>query len=262
MEAHELLRVAAPLGDDRRRRDVEKRRLALGGDGLGEQRLARAGRAVQQQPLPRLQQPGEEVREAERHHQALLEHALHLAELGDVVPPHVGVLLDHVALQPRRELAQLGVGRQPRRQPRLADPVLPHVLLLGLDLLLLARPVAAHRERRRVGRLARLALARVALRRLRRHHRRARGAGAGADGSRGLRAALATKRPGGAAAVHGWRAHLVGRARAVLRARAARARAVLRRAAYAARAACAARAAPEAGHAALAVAGRQRVDGV
>ena len=41
-QPHETLRVAAPLGRQRRRGDVEEGSAALRGDGLGEQRLARA----------------------------------------------------------------------------------------------------------------------------------------------------------------------------------------------------------------------------
>ena len=60
--ADELLGVAAPLAHDGGGGDVEEGGAALGGDGLGEQRLAGARRTVEQQALPRRQDAREQLR--------------------------------------------------------------------------------------------------------------------------------------------------------------------------------------------------------
>mmetsp|Transcript_23042 Transcript_23042/g.76421 ORF Transcript_23042/g.76421 Transcript_23042/m.76421 type:complete len:248 (-) Transcript_23042:161-904(-) len=82
------------------------------------------------------------MRPAEGHHEGLLQHSLDALELHDPIPSHIWVALHHVPLDHRRQLAQLGRGGHPGRQPGLFQPVLPR----PWGLLRIATPVASARR--------------------------------------------------------------------------------------------------------------------
>ena len=90
--AHEPWPVAEVLLDELRARDTQKGRRGLVGDGLGEERLARARRAVQQHALWRV--------DAQLHEALRVEHRQleHLAQLLDLVLVAANVVVGDVGL--------------------------------------------------------------------------------------------------------------------------------------------------------------------
>mmetsp|Transcript_42953 Transcript_42953/g.101993 ORF Transcript_42953/g.101993 Transcript_42953/m.101993 type:complete len:451 (+) Transcript_42953:298-1650(+) len=107
--AHELLALAHPLGDKVRRGDAEERRFRLGRDGLGEVRLPRSWRPVQEDPRPRLPSACEELRELDRQDDRLFQRLLRPLETCDIVPLDVGLLLQDDASQAVLQLHEIGI---------------------------------------------------------------------------------------------------------------------------------------------------------
>mmetsp|Transcript_110472 Transcript_110472/g.236049 ORF Transcript_110472/g.236049 Transcript_110472/m.236049 type:complete len:394 (+) Transcript_110472:366-1547(+) len=105
--ADELLRVAAPLRDYCRGRNIEERGLTLRGHSLGQKRLPRARWAEEEHTLPRCQEPCEEVRVLQRHHHSLLEQGLGVAQAHDAVPSDPGVLRDDVPRNGSGQISEL-----------------------------------------------------------------------------------------------------------------------------------------------------------
>ena len=105
--AHVRLRLAEPHGEQLGALDRDEVGLALVGDGLGEQRLAAAGRAVEEDAARRRHAELEELlRMLDRILDELLELALDVLEAADVLPRHVGHLDDRFAQGARVALAE------------------------------------------------------------------------------------------------------------------------------------------------------------
>mmetsp|Transcript_58469 Transcript_58469/g.117395 ORF Transcript_58469/g.117395 Transcript_58469/m.117395 type:complete len:276 (-) Transcript_58469:381-1208(-) len=126
--AHQLLRVAAVLAHDARRRDVEKRGLALRGHGLCQHGFPRSGRAVQQDALPGAQEAREQLRVLDRHDHGLFQQALRRPQAHHVVPGHPRVRLEDVACDGLRQAPEVGV---PRKGQRLQQPVFDGLGVVG-----------------------------------------------------------------------------------------------------------------------------------
>lgn len=90
----EFFGLADPLRDEVRRADGEEGRVGLGGAGLGEEGLARAGRAVEEDAFPGLADADEDVGELDGEDDGFFEGLLGLIEARDVFPADVGLLPD------------------------------------------------------------------------------------------------------------------------------------------------------------------------
>ena len=152
--AHLLLALAVPLGEQVARLRRDEVGLGLAGDGLGQQRLAGAGRAVEQEALGRADaEPAERLGVLERQLDALAQRLLRLVEPADVVPADVRDL-DHDLAHRARLDALDGLHEVVPRDDELVEHLGRDLALLEVDL----GQVAAERldgglarERREVG---------------------------------------------------------------------------------------------------------------
>eukprot|EP00962_Isochrysis_galbana_P021853 scaffold6456_cov98-Isochrysis_galbana.AAC.4 len=134
---HVGLGLAEPHGEEFRALDRDEVRLDLVGDGLGHQRLAAAGRAVQQDALGGRQAvPGVLCRVLERVLERLGHLALHVPQPTDVVPRAVGDLDQLVAQArragPRQRVVQVCGGHDHRLQHVFLNVLGVHVDQPGL----------------------------------------------------------------------------------------------------------------------------------
>mmetsp|Transcript_17119 Transcript_17119/g.65324 ORF Transcript_17119/g.65324 Transcript_17119/m.65324 type:complete len:308 (-) Transcript_17119:56-979(-) len=90
--AHELLRLALPLAHEVGGAHGEEGGVRLGRHRLGQVRLARTGRSVQQDAAPGLPFPHEEVREARGQDDGLLQGLLGRVQARHILPADIGLL--------------------------------------------------------------------------------------------------------------------------------------------------------------------------
>mmetsp|Transcript_13027 Transcript_13027/g.30752 ORF Transcript_13027/g.30752 Transcript_13027/m.30752 type:complete len:313 (+) Transcript_13027:453-1391(+) len=117
----QLLRLALPLAHQVRRRDGEERGVRLGRYRLGQVRLARPRRPIEEDPPPRSPLPDEELRETSGQDDRLLEGLLGPLQTGHVAPLHVGLVGDDGGLQLGLEARSLFVDVVGRLVPALGS---------------------------------------------------------------------------------------------------------------------------------------------
>lgn len=102
-------RLAHPLAHQVRTAHAEKGAVRLGRDGLGQKRLSRPGRAVEEDALPRLPLADEEMGELDREDDGLLQRLLGALQARHILPLDVRLILQDGARERIAQLLVLGV---------------------------------------------------------------------------------------------------------------------------------------------------------